>query len=112
MTDAGRSVVTGSPRRARPVVAQLAPEELQQHATLLRSYADHYPNVNGSDEVIRSLHASWAACVADPSLRRVLLPVLFAIAKRPVANAPEREAALALCFLSFSLSRSNTSHGM
>ena len=96
---------------SRPVVTHLTPEELQQHAALLRSYATHdathrglASNVGGNDEVIRSLHASWAACVADPSLRRVVLPVLFAIAKRPVANAPEREAALALCFLAFSLS--------
>jgi hypothetical protein len=98
-------------RRPAPTVARVSSEEVQRHARVLRNYAATAAVDEGTareapsdDDVIRSLHVAWAACVAEPFLRRQLLPSLFAIARRPSAGAPEREAALALVFLSFSLS--------
>lgn len=85
-----------------PPAPRLTADEVARHAALLRSYA------GGGDVVVadalRSLHAAWSGCVADPTLRNQLLPSLFAIAKRDDAGAVEREAALALIFLAFSLS--------
>jgi hypothetical protein len=92
-------------RRAAPLVPRLGAAEAEQHVATLQRYASQ-SNAAPADlaSVIGSLHASWAGCVADPTLRSRVLPVLFAIAKRANASAVEREAALALVFLSFSLS--------
>jgi hypothetical protein len=85
-----------------PAVPRLSSEEVARQAASLQRYAGG-SNV-AEPEALRSLHASWAACVDDPSVRRKLLPSLFAIAKRDKAGAVGREAALALIFLAFSLS--------
>ncbi len=87
---------------APPAIERLSRDEVAKHAGLLRDYASG--SAVAQADALRSLHASWTECVADPSVRPLLLPSLFAIAKREKAGAVEREAALALIFLAFSLS--------
>ncbi len=87
---------------APPEIERLSRDEVAKHAGLLRDYASG--SAVAQADALRSLHASWTECVADPSVRPLLLPSLFAIAKREKAGAVEREAALALIFLAFSLS--------
>lgn len=87
-----------------PTVERLNPTELERCLATLQQYASTTGTEGTITGVVQSLHAGWAGCVADPTLRARVLPVLFAIAKRPNAGAVEREAALALVFLAFSLS--------
>ena len=69
-------------RQLPPANRRLTHDEIERHSAALRGYTEHGAGAT-ADGVICSLHASWAACVADPSLRGHLLPLLFAIAKRP-----------------------------
>lgn len=85
-----------------PEIERLSRDEVVRHAELLRNYASGSNVAHAT--ALKSLHASWTECVADPSVRPLLLPSLFAIAKRETSGAVEREAALALIFLAFSLS--------
>lgn len=92
-------------RSRAPTVERLTTAQLEQHLATLRRYASSTVGPAGTVAgVVLSLHMAWAGCVADPTLRTHVLPVLFAIAKRPNAGAVEHEAALALVFLAFSLS--------
>ena len=96
------AAASAPPTAAPPEIERLSKDEVAKHAGLLRDYAAG--SAVAQADALRSLHASWTACVADPSVRPLLLPSLFAIAKREKAGAVEREAALALIFLAFSLS--------
>lgn len=94
-----------STARTPPRAERLTPAVLEQHLVTLQRYASSATAAADTvASLVHSLHLGWASCVADPTLRPHVLPVLFAIAKRSNAGAVEREAALALVFLSFSLS--------
>ena len=89
-------------RRPAPTAQRLTAGEVEQHAAVLQAYTPG-AGEGEADAATRSLHACWRACVADPTLRQRLLPLLFTIAKRSDAGPVEKEAALALTFLAFSL---------
>jgi hypothetical protein len=102
--DTSAAAPSTATRPPAPVVERLSPAELERHIAALQRYASTTGTADTVAGVVHSLHAGWAGCVADPALRPHVLPVLFAIAKRPHAGEVEREAALALVFLAFSLS--------
>ena len=91
-------------RSPAPAVERLTTTQLEQHVATLQHFASTTVPAGTVTDVLLSLHMAWAGCVADPTMRPHVLPVLFAIAKRPNAGAVEHEAALALVFLAFSLS--------
>ena len=95
-------------RRPSPTARNLSSCDLDAHVERLRTYCSR-PDATAAarDSVISSLHIAWAACVADPIRRSTLLPIIVEIAKQPQVpetTAISEEAALALVFLSFSLS--------
>eukprot|EP01048_Picozoa_sp_COSAG05_P008485 COSAG05_NODE_648_length_8105_cov_23.780914_6_plen_591_part_00 len=89
-----------------PEIREPAPPddtEFAGHCDVLGAYATQAGSADDA-AVLKSIHRCWTGCVAVPARRNRVLPSLFRIARENTGSDLEREAAIALVFLAFSLS--------
>lgn len=79
-------------------------DEFARHREVLLAHVEHGFDEAQAPAVLEAIHRCWTGCVADPARRASVLPSLFRIARENTGSDLEREAAIALVFLAFSLS--------
>ena len=98
--DSQRGGYNEQSRSSKPPTAK----DCEAQGMVLRDFIGNGCRTSDTQQILYGIHTCWSGCVADPSWRAALVPILFRVVTDCTCQAVRRDATIAVVFLSFSLS--------